>query len=251
MDILPAIDLRDGKCVRLIQGDYQREIRYRDDPVEVALDFEKNGACCIHIVDLDGARAGKVTNLPAIKSITEATSLQIEVGGGIRSLEDIQTLLELGVSRVILGTKALQDWPWFENLLTKPELAHKLILGLDARDGCLALRGWTDQTTQSAVEFAQRVRDWPLAAIIYTDISKDGMLIGPNLQATEQLALATTVPVIAAGGVTTVDDVQALAQLPLAGIIIGRALYENRITLPQALKIARSASPPPTDQTKT
>ena len=247
MDILPAIDLRDGKCVRLIQGDYQREIHYRDDPVEVALDFEKDGARWIHIVDLDGARAGEVVNLPAIKSITKASSVQIEVGGGVRCLEDIQSLLEVGVSRVILGTKALQDWPWFENLLRQPELAHKLVLGLDARDGCLAVRGWTDQTAESAVEVAQRVRDWPLAAIIYTDISKDGMLVGPNLQATEQLALATTVTVIAAGGVTTVDDVKALAQLPLAGIIIGRALYEDRITLPQALQIAGSGSSSHTD----
>ncbi|MCK4850197.1 MAG: 1-(5-phosphoribosyl)-5-[(5-phosphoribosylamino)methylideneamino]imidazole-4-carboxamide isomerase [Phycisphaerae bacterium] len=238
MDILPAIDLRSGKCVRLIQGDYQREIRYRDDPVQVALDFQKEGARWIHIVDLDGAKQGKLANLPAIKSITQATSVQIEVGGGIRCLEDIRALLDTGITRVILGTKALLDWPWFENLLQKPELANRLALGLDARDGRLAVSGWTDQTAQSALDLAQRVRDWPLAAIIYTDISKDGMLVGPNLQATEQLALATTVPVIAAGGVTTEADVRALAQLPLAGIIIGRALYEGRISLSQALRIA-------------
>jgi len=242
MDILPAIDLRGGKCVRLIQGDYQREIRYGEDPVEVALDFEKAGARWIHIVDLDGAKQGRLANLPAIKSIAKATSVQIEVGGGIRCLDDIRALLEVGIARVILGTKALGDWPWFENLLGRAELAQKLVLGLDARDGLLAVRGWTDQTAQSALELAQQVRGRPLAAIIYTDISKDGMLVGPNLQATEQLARATDIGVIAAGGVTTEADVEALAKLPLAGMIIGRALYEGRITVPKALKIVQEHS---------
>jgi len=242
MDILPAIDLRSGKCVRLVQGDYQRQIDYGDDPVEVAIGFEGAGAAWIHIVDLDGARAGKIGNLPSIEAITKATKVKIEGGGGIRCLEDIQQLLEAGVSRVILGTKALEDWDWFADLVHREELAQKLALGLDARDGLLAVRGWTDQTAQSALELSRRVQGWPLAAIIYTDISKDGMLAGANLEATEELARATDVPIIAAGGVTTEADVRALAQLPLAGIIIGRALYEGRITIPQALKIVQKHS---------
>ena len=238
MEILPAIDLRSGKCVRLIQGDYQRQIDYADDPVEVAIGFEKAGASWIHIVDLDGARAGKIENLPSIEAIAKATKVKIEVGGGVRSLEDINQLLKTGVSRVILGTKALEDWDWFTELVHRDELAQKLALGLDARDGLLAARGWTEQTEQRAVELAERVRGWPLGAIIYTDISKDGMLAGANLEATEQLARATDVPVIAAGGVTSNADVRALLKLPLAGMIIGRALYEGRIDLVQALQIA-------------
>ena len=237
MDILPAIDLRNGKCVRLLQGDYQRQIDYDEDPAKVAIGFEEAGADWIHIVDLDGARAGKIENLPSIKAISKAIKVRIEVGGGVRCLEDIQRLLDAGVSRVILGTKALEDWDWFRDLVHRKDLAQKLALGLDARDGLLALSGWTDQTSQSALEVSERVKGWPLGAIIYTDISKDGMLAGANLEATAEVARSTDVAIIAAGGVTSEADVQALAQLPLGGIIIGRALYEGRISLSQALRI--------------
>ena len=237
MEILPAIDLRGGKCVRLIQGDYQREIHYGDNAIEVAVGFEDAGAKWIHIVDLDGARSGQVENLPVIRAIIKATNVGVEVGGGVRSLSSIQELLEVGAKRIVLGTQALQDWPWFEGLVRRPDLAEKLSLGLDAREGQLAIRGWTDQTEQSAVELAQRVQGWPLAAIIYTDISRDGMLAGANLEATEQLAGATDVPVIVAGGITRLADVVALTKLPLAGMIIGRALYEGRINLSEALRV--------------
>ena len=240
MEILPAIDLRSGKCVRLIQGDYQQQIDYNDDPVEVARSFEQAGTNWIHIVDLDGAKAGKIENLPSIKAIAKATRVKIEVGGGVRSLEDVQALLDVGVSRVILGTKALEAWGWFEDLAHRADMAGKLALGLDARDGVLAIRGWTEQSQQRAVEVAKRVRGWALGAIIYTDISKDGMLAGANLEATEELAGATDVGVIAAGGVTSEADVEALAKLPLAGMIIGRALYEGRIDLSQAIQIVQS-----------
>lgn len=239
MEILPAIDLRDGKCVRLIQGDYQQQIDYSPDPAEVAVGFQQAGARWIHVVDLDGARTGQLQNLPAIKAIVQATELSVEVGGGIRTLRTIQQLLEIGVTRVILGTQALKNWAWFEELTKLPELAGKLVLGLDARGGKLAVQGWTDETQQTPIQIAGLLRGWPLSAIIYTDISRDGMLAGPNVQATEELALATTVPVIASGGVTSPRDVQALAKLPLAGIIIGRALYEDRIDLAEAIKIAR------------
>lgn len=242
MDILPAIDLRSGKCVRLLQGDYDRQIDYDDDPVKVAIGFEEAGAAWIHIVDLDGAKAGKIGNLPSVKAIAKATKVKIEVGGGIRCWEDIQQLLEVGVSRVILGTKALEDWDWFADLVHRKDLAGKLALGLDARDGLLAVSGWVDQTSQSALALSQKVKGWPLGAIIYTDISKDGMLGGANLEATAEVARATDVPIIAAGGVTSEADVQALASLGLGGIIIGRALYEGRITIAQALKIVQRQS---------
>ena len=240
MEILPAIDLRGGECVRLIQGDYQREIHYSNDPVEVARGFEQAGAQWIHIVDLDGARSGRVENLPAITAIIQATNVEVEVGGGVRCLTDIQELLGAGARRVVLGTKAVQDWSWFEKLVRREDLSGKLALGLDAREGQLAIHGWMEQTGQTAVQLAQRVQGWPLAAIIYTDISRDGMLVGTNLEAIEQVALATDVPVIAAGGITSLADVEALAKLPLAGMIIGRALYENRINLSEALQIVRS-----------
>ena len=237
MEILPAIDLRNGKCVRLIQGDYQREIHYSNVPAEIAAGFARAGAKWIHIVDLDGARSGRVENLPAIKAIIKAVDISVEVGGGIRSSDDIRELLEAGAARVILGTAALEDWSWFEALVQRPDLAHKLSLGLDARQGRLATHGWTDQTQQSALEIAQRVQGWPLAAINYTDISRDGMLAGANLEATEKLAQATDIPVIAAGGITRLADVVALTKLPLAGMIIGRALYEGSISLSEALRI--------------
>lgn len=237
MEILPAIDLRDGKCVRLIQGDYEREIHYNSNPTEIARQFEAAGTKWIHIVDLDGARSGKVENLPAIESVIKAVNVKVEVGGGIRSLDDIQEVLKAGVSRVILGTKALEDWGWFEGLVGREELAGKLTLGLDAREGRLATHGWTDQTKQSALAIARRVTGWPLATINYTDISRDGMLAGANLEAIEELAGATDVPVIAAGGITRLADVVALAKLPLAGMIIGRALYEKSINLSEALRV--------------
>ncbi|NIA06571.1 MAG: 1-(5-phosphoribosyl)-5-[(5-phosphoribosylamino)methylideneamino]imidazole-4-carboxamide isomerase [Actinobacteria bacterium] len=237
MEILPAIDLRNGKCVRLIQGDYQREIHYSNDPAEIAEGFERANAKWIHIVDLDGARSGRVQNLPAVKAIIQAVDICVEIGGGIRNSDDIRELLDAGAARVILGTAALEDWSWFEGLVQRSELARKLSLGLDARQGRLATHGWTDQTQQSALEIARRVRGWPLAAINYTDISRDGMLAGANLEAIEKLAQATNVPVIAAGGITRLADVVALNKLPLAGIIIGRALYEGSINLSEALRI--------------
>ena len=237
MEILPAIDLRNGKCVRLIQGDYEREIHYSSDPAEIARSFEQAGTKWIHIVDLDGARSGKVENLAAVKAIIEAVNVSVEVGGGIRSLDDIQELLGAGATRVVLGTKALEDWGWFEELVGRAELAGKLTLGLDARQGQLATHGWTDQTEQSALEIARLVKDWPLATINYTDISRDGMLSGANLKAIEEVAGATDVPVIAAGGITRLADVVALAKLPVAGMIIGRALYEGSINLSEALRV--------------
>ena len=238
IDILPAIDLRDGKCVRLLQGDYDRQINYAADPVAVAGRFEAAGARWLHVVDLDGARQGVPANLETIRQIAASTTMDVEVGGGIRETATIEALFEIGVRRVVIGTKALEAWDWFRSLVHRTGREGCTALGLDARDGKLAVKGWTEQTQREALDVARKVADWPLGAIIYTDISRDGMLDGPNLEAMAEMAEASTVPVIASGGVTTIEDVKALLALPLGGIIIGRSLYEGRLDLAEAVRLA-------------
>ncbi|MGQ9649958.1 MAG: 1-(5-phosphoribosyl)-5-[(5-phosphoribosylamino)methylideneamino]imidazole-4-carboxamide isomerase [Phycisphaerae bacterium] len=240
MDILPAIDLRSGKCVRLLQGDYTRQIDYSGDPVMVAGEFERAGAKWLHVVDLDGAKEGRPCNLPTIKRILAETSLQVEIGGGLREAETIEELIDAGVHRCIVGTKALEDWEWFKEVTQRPKCANHVALGLDAKQGRLAVRGWLEQTALTAVQVAQKTAGLGVSAIIYTDISRDGMLSGPNIEATLAVAKASPIPVIASGGVTTIDDVRALCRLPLGGIIIGRAIYERRLDLAQAVRIATS-----------
>ena len=241
MDILPAIDLRAGKCVRLLQGDYSRQIDYADDPVAVAGQFEQAGARWLHLVDLDGAREGRLCNLPVIERILGKTALKVEVGGGLREVDVIESLLAAGVARCVVGTKALEDWAWFEQLVGRPNCRGRICLGLDARQGKLAVRGWTKETSLTALEVADRVAEWPLAAIVFTDIGRDGMLLGANIAAMKEMAARSKVPVIASGGVTDVDDVRRLAKLPLLGIIIGRAIYEKQIDLAEAILIARQS----------
>ena len=238
MDVLPAIDLRDGKCVRLLQGDYARQIDYADDPVVVAVRFEQAGATWLHVVDLDGAREGRLCNLPTIERILSRTKLRVEVGGGLREAGTIESLIDAGASRCVVGTKALEVWAWFRDLVERPRCRNRIALGLDARNGRLAVRGWTEETGETALQVAQRLAGCPLAAIIYTDIARDGMLVGPNIEATRALAEVSPVPVIASGGVTNIEDVRRLARLPLGGIIIGRAIYENQIDLAEAIRVA-------------
>lgn len=238
MDILPAIDLRDGHCVRLLQGDYDRQIDYDPDPLVRARAFEAAGATWLHCVDLDGAKQGRPCNHDTIARIAQNTSLKLEVGGGVRNADHVQALLDAGVTRVVMGTRALEDFAWFEQLVHTPAFADRIVLGLDARNGRVATRGWTETTALDAVDLAEKVNDWPLAAIVYTDIAKDGMLAGPNLDATHRLAQATRIPVVASGGVTTLNDIKALLQLPLGGIIIGRALYEGTLDLKDVLDLA-------------
>ncbi len=237
MDILPAIDLRGGKCVRLLQGDYSRQIDYADDPVAVAREFERVGARWLHLVDLDGAREGRQRNLPTIERIVRETGLNVEVGGGLREVEVIESLLAVGVRRCVVGTKALEDWSWFESLVQRPTCRERICLGLDARQGRLAVRGWTQEMTETALDVADRAAGMPVAAIIYTDIGRDGMLLGANVEAMKEMAERSRVPVIASGGVTDIEDVKRLAALPLLGIIIGRAIYEETISLADALRV--------------
>lgn len=234
MDILPAIDLIDGKCVRLIQGEYSRKITYKDDPVAQAQEFLAAGAKWLHVVDLDGAKLGKPINADVVAEIAKQVPMKIELGGGIRDEAVIAMMLEAGVTRLILGSSAIKQFDWFSEMTQK--YPQRLVLGLDARGSSLATEGWLDQGSLSVLEFAKKAADLPLAAIVYTDISKDGMLAGPNIERTKQLVEAVDLPIVAAGGVTTVEDVKRLKIAGVAGAIIGRALYEGTITLADALE---------------
>jgi phosphoribosylformimino-5-aminoimidazole carboxamide ribotide isomerase len=236
MYIIPAIDLIEGKCVRLIKGDYDRRIDYEADPVKQAKAFIRDGAQWLHIVDLDGAKAGRPVNTETISAISALKKLKIEVGGGIRDESAIKTLLELGVERVIIGTKAVSDFAWFSRMAEK--FCGKIALGLDARGRKVATHGWMQDSPQNMLDFARKAAELPIAAIIYTDIDKDGMMSGPNLERTKELAEAVNVPIIASGGITKISDVEKLAKLPIEAAIIGRALYEGTITLADAIKAA-------------
>lgn len=236
MFLFPAIDVRQGQVVRLHQGDYAQQTTYHADPLAQAQAFERAGASWLHLVDLDGARTGKLTHLELIRTICTQTKLKVEVGGGVRSEGVIDSLLGAGVTRVVLGTAALKNWSWFEGLMSNPTYRGKLVLGLDAREGKLAVNGWEQATEASALDVARRVTDWPLAAIVYTDIATDGTLQGPNVSATHEIALATRVPVVASGGVGTLEHLRALRKLPIQGTIVGKAIYEGAFTVEQAVK---------------
>lgn len=236
MQIWPAIDLRAGKCVRLKQGDYNQETIFGDEPAVMARQWIDLGAQYLHLVDLDGAKVGRPANLPAVRAILAAVDVPCQLGGGIRDEETIQSLLELGLSRLVLGTSALKRPDWFRQMAEK--YPGKLALGIDARDGMVATDGWLETSSTPATELAQEFSKLPLAAIIYTDIARDGMLAGPNVEAMRQMKEAVPLPVIASGGVTTKADVVQLAAIPMAGSIIGRAFYENTLTMAEALEAA-------------
>lgn len=238
MYILPAIDLIEGHCVRLIQGQYDKKINYESDPVKQAQDFIREGAKWLHIVDLEGAKAGKPVNTKAISSIAAIGKLKIEVGGGLRSEEAIKQLLDLGVERVIIGTKAVSDFAWFSKMAEK--FSGRIVLGLDARGSKVATEGWLEDSSESLLEFAKKAAKFPIAAIIYTDITRDGMMSGPNLERTKALIEAVDIPVIASGGVTTVEDIKKTAEIGAAAAIVGRSLYEGTLKLSDAIRAAES-----------
>lgn len=237
MEILPAIDLLNGKCVRLIQGRYDRVINYERDPVEVAGEFAGAGARWLHVVDLDGARDGEIANLEALREIVGATGLKVQFGGGVRDEAAIDAALEAGATRVIVGTRALEDWDWFRSVVHDASYARKLALGLDARLRRLVVRGWTRDTERSAIEVIKGVTGWPLAAIVYTDVGRDGLLLGPNIDAIRGVVAMSTVPVVASGGVTDLSDVQQLSTIALEGVVIGRAIYEGGLCVKDALRV--------------
>lgn len=237
MYIIPAIDLRDGKCVRLIQGDYSRQINYQDNPVKQAQEFIRAGAQWLHIVDLDGAKVGRPCNTDTISAIAALGKLKIEVGGGIRDETSIKQLLDIGVERVIIGTKAVSDFEWFSRMTGK--FSGKIVLGLDARGSKVSTHGWTQDSTQNLLEFAAEAAKLPLAAIIYTDISKDGMMSGPNFERTKELARTVDVGVVASGGISKIGDIKKLTESGVVAAIIGRSLYEGTINLSYAIDAAK------------
>ena len=237
MIILPAIDLRGGRCVRLRQGRFEEETVFDEDPAAVARRFEAKGAKWLHVVDLDGAREGEPRNLDRVRAIREAVGLKMEVGGGIRSTEAVEEVFGAGVDRIIVGTRAVRDPGWLKEVAEK--FPAQVALGLDARQGRVAVEGWKSPTERIAAEMLEAFAGLPLAAIIYTDIGRDGMMSGPNVAATTLVvAVARPIPVIASGGVTTVEDIRALAKAGAAGAIVGRALYEGKLTLEESLKAA-------------
>jgi phosphoribosylformimino-5-aminoimidazole carboxamide ribotide isomerase len=255
MQIWPAIDLRAGRCVRLRQGDYGQETVFGDDPVAMASRWVREGATCLHLVDLDGAKDGVANitgghtaasfessspNRAAIAAIVRNVKVPCELGGGIRDEATIAALLELGLSRLVIGTLALKQPDWFRSMCRK--FPNRLVLGLDARDGRVATDGWLETSDTQATDLAQQFTAEPLAAIVYTDIAKDGMMQGPNVAAMQAMQEAVSVPVIASGGVTNAADVATLAKANLAGCIIGRALYEGTLTIEEAHTAARGTT---------
>ena len=237
MYIIPAIDLLKGKCVRLIQGQYHRQINYQLDPVEQARVFSLAGAQWLHIVDLDGAKVGRPINTETISAIVALGQLRIEVGGGLRDEDSVKQLLDSGAERAIIGTKAVSDFEWFSKIAEK--FSGKIALGLDARGSKLVTDGWTKQHQRNLLEFVAEASKLPLAAIIYTDITRDGMMAGPNLERTKALVQAVQSPVIASGGVTEPGDIKKLKELGIEAVIIGRALYEGTLKLPEAINAAK------------
>jgi phosphoribosylformimino-5-aminoimidazole carboxamide ribotide isomerase len=236
--VVPSIDLRGGKVVRLKQGDYARQVNYDVDPLATARSFREAGATWMHVVDLDGAKEGRPVQTQLIRRVISSSGLNVQVGGGIRERSHVEDLLTAGASRVVIGTKALEAWDWFRDLAHDAPMRDKLTLALDAKDGVVATRGWTESSGKLAIDVAREVSDWPLAAILYTDVAKDGMLQGPNVHHTRLLAEAGRVPVIASGGVGNIEHVRNLREIPVWGAIIGRSLYEGTLDLREAIRVA-------------
>ncbi len=237
MQIIPAIDLRNDKAVRLVQGDYDRETVFDDDPATVARSWQEQGGTRIHLVDLDGAREGRTGQAELAASIARAVSVPVQLGGGVRTMDDITALIDAGIDRVILGTVAV----------TNPELVAeaceryggRIAVGLDARDGRVAVRGWTEDSGVDTIKLAQQLASAGVRRFIHTDISRDGAMQGVNVEAMQTFAEAVApIPVIASGGVTTLDDIHALAATDVEAVIIGRALYTGDISLPNAITAA-------------
>ena len=236
MNLYPAIDLKDGACVRLLHGDFDALTKYNPDPGDQARQFADAGCRWIHVVDLDGAVAGAAVNIEAVNAILK-TGLPVQLGGGIRSMAQIETWIDAGISRVILGTAALKD-PGLVIEAAK-NFEGKIAVGADARGGMIAAEGWLETTDMPVLDLVKRFEDCGVAAIIFTDIGRDGALTGVNLEATAELARATSIPVIASGGVASIDDIIALSQdtSGIDGVITGRAIYDGRLDLKEALNI--------------
>ena len=237
MEVIPAIDLRDGRCVRLYQGDYAQETVYSDDPVQVALRWQEAGAVRLHVVDLDGAARGEPANLEIMASIAGSTRMPIQLGGGIRSVETIERAIAMGAGRVVLGTSAVGDPGLVETACSRfgPEA---IVVGVDARDGLVATRGWLESSGVAAIDLVHKMTSLGVTRFVYTDIARDGTMTEPNFQAIEDLMKATGAVVIASGGVSTLEHLGRLARLGVDGAIVGKALYEGAIDLREAIAVA-------------
>ena len=243
MIILPAIDLKGGRCVRLEQGLMDKDTVYNDDPAAQARLWQDQGGEYLHIVDLDGAFAGTPKNKGAIEAIVGAIDIPSELGGGIRDLQTIEAYLDLGINRVILGTIAKENPALVEEACRK--FPSRIVVGIDAKDGLVAVRGWADVTAKKATEMAKEMEGFGVEAIIYTDISRDGMMQGPNIEATRKLAESITIPVIASGGLSTLDDIRRLIEIEasgVTGVITGKAIYSGAIDLRDAVALTKGNS---------
>ncbi len=236
MIVIPAIDIKDGQCVRLYQGDYEQVTVFSNDPIQIARRWVSEGACYLHLVDLDGAAKGYVHNLDVVKTVVEAVKVPCQLGGGIRDLETIDKLLALGLDRVILGTVALEN-----HLLVKEACQRwpgRIAVGVDARQGLVATHGWHRTSSVQAIDLAREMASLGVPRIIYTDIERDGTLTQPNYGAVTELARSLPIPVVASGGVANLDHIAALLATGVEGVIVGRALYAGTLSLPEALRLA-------------
>lgn len=233
MQIFPATDILGGKVVRLTKGDYNQVKIYADSPAEMALEFMKDGATNLHMVDLDGAKDGTPVNFDAIKEAAKIKGLFIEVGGGIRNMQRIEEYLSLGVKRVILGTAAIRNYPFVEEAIR--EFGSAVAVGVDAKEGFVAVSGWQETTNVNSVEFCKKLRDTGVSTVIYTDISKDGMLSGTNLEIYRELSEIQGLDIVASGGITFADELKTLNEMGIYGAIVGKAVYEGKLSLKDAL----------------
>ena len=236
MQIFPATDILGGKVVRLTKGDYNEVKVYADSPAEMALEFMKSGATNLHMVDLDGAKFGSPVNFDAIREAAQIKDLFIEVGGGIRDMKRIEDYLSLGVKRVILGTAAIKNYPFVEEAVK--ENGDAIAVGVDAKDGLVAINGWQETTTVNSVDFCKKLRDTGVKTVIYTDISKDGMLSGTNLEIYKELSKIEGLDIVASGGITFIDEIRTLNEMNIYGAIVGKAVYEGKLDLAVTLKAA-------------
>lgn len=234
MQLYPAIDIKGGQCVRLTQGLFDNVKVYSNTPADMAKRWVDQGATFLHLVDLDGALAGKSVNEPVIRSIVEAVSVPVQIGGGIRTKEAIGSMLDLGVTRVIIGTKAVESPEFIREVIGEFGAEH-IVVGVDAKDGMVAIEGWEKVSTLSASDLCMQMKEYGVCHIVYTDISKDGMLSGPNVAYTKKLTEETGMDIIASGGVSCMEDLEELYAEGIRGAIIGKALYENRVNLKEAV----------------
>ena len=236
MYIFPAIDLYEGKAVRLLRGEYDKMTVYSNNPIEIAYEFEAQGASHIHMVDLEGAKNGGTPNLAIVKEVAQKTGLFVEIGGGIRSMDVIDTYINAGIDRVILGTAAVQDKSFVKNAVDK--YGEKIAVGADIKDGFVAIKGWTEKSEYTCFDFCEEMQKLGVKTLICTDVSKDGAMQGTNRELYKELSEKFNMQIVASGGVSTIDDVKALAEMELYGAIIGKAYYTQAISLEEAIEVA-------------